>query len=91
MELLDSGVCGRIETLLDALGSSWTRSEGRSTKQRSVTYYVKSGVLKGRWRGQGDGADQVVFDEMIARLDAEWRQLLAEYGKIAAAMRKVNR
>ena len=58
---------------------------------QGVTYYVHDGPLKGVWRAWGVDADLLIFDMMTARLDELWREHLAGFSKIAAAMRSVGR
>jgi hypothetical protein len=56
-----------------------------------VSYAVYSGPLEGIWGARGEDAEKQLFDELLAKLDAGWREHMAQFGKIAAAMRSVGR
>lgn len=103
MELLPAAEHHRRPAdMLNALGVTWTRTEkaleeaNRAPEsdprgQVVVTYSVSDGPLEGTWSAEGVDADLVIFDRMVDQLDADWRYHLEAYGRIAAAMRKVNK
>lgn len=101
MEALPLGnVRTRLESMLDELKVHWTRSElpvptnGPQSNPRDsveVTYLVGDGPLEGNWSAAGPDAELVLLDRMLEQLDADWRYYLAEYGRIAAAMRRVGK
>ena len=95
----------RIATLLDALGDEWQRNvrQGDGCPVDGPCWVhpdsgvpcrgskgVYSGPLQGIWSALGDLAERQLFDEFVSKLDAGWRQHMAEFGKIAAAMRSVG-
>lgn len=82
----DSGAC-----IPD--GPCWVHPDGTVPCQgaKGVSYMVETGFLQGTWGASGADADRVIFDEMLERLEAGWRHHLAEFGRIAAAMRSVGR
>lgn len=57
---------------------------------KGVSYTVYSGPLKGVWGALGESAERQIFDEFVGKLDVGWRHHMAEFSKIAAAMRSVG-
>jgi hypothetical protein len=96
----------RTKKLLDALGSSYVRTEPVSTCPgekdcsshpgspkgcKGATYTVFEGDLKGIWSAWGDDAELIIFDRMNEALDEKWKAALKAFGVVADAQRAVGK